>query len=301
MSVRAEGKRPHVALATCTAYPDLDIDDRLLLEPLRELGIQPTVAIWDDPREDWERFDLVLIRSTWDYTRRCEEFLDWARRMESGPGIANPVDVLAWSSDKTYLQDLRASGVPIVPTTFVAPGQPWTFPDGEFVVKPSISAGSRDTVRLSADNRAVGDRAIAAIHARSQAAMIQPYLHSVDHTAETAMVFLSGHFSHAVSKAALLPLDQPSQVYERGLFLQEKITRRTARADQMAVAQSALRCAPGEWLYARVDLIDDGDGRPVVLELEMVEPSLFLGFADPSGKDPARTLAMRLAATLLGD
>ena len=136
------------------------------------------------------------------------------------------------------------------------------------------------------------------MHERTQVAMIQPYFHSVDVSAETAMIFLAGEFSHAISKAALLQLDASTQVFERGLFLQEKVAARVPRPDQINVANRALRCAPEGWLYARVDLIDDASGRPVVLELEMVEPSLFLGFSDPGNPDPAVRLAALLAAAV---
>lgn len=287
-----------VALATCEAYPELDIDDQLLLAPLRELGIEPIIAVWNDAEVDWAQFDLVLIRSTWDYTQHHTEFLRWALSVESVSTLLNPMPVIAWSSDKTYLRDLERAGVPIVPTTFVTPGQTWRFPTGEFVVKPTISAGSRNTLRMSSTNSAAGDEAIAALHAQDRIAMIQPYFHSVDVEAETAIIFFEGEFSHAISKAALLPLDESSQVFERGLFLQEKIATRAARADQLSVAKAALACAPQGWLYARVDLIDDQAGNPAVLELEMVEPSLFLGFHDPESTAPAVNLANHIVGRL---
>lgn len=298
MTGATSGCRTSLALATCAAYPDLDIDDQFLLEPLRELGVDPIVAVWNDADVDWQQFDLVVIRSTWDYTQHHQGFLQWARGLESVSALLNPLPVIAWSSEKTYLRDLQRAGVPIVPTTFVAPGQPWTFPMSEFVVKPAISAGSRNTFRMSSSNTAAGDEAITSLHAQGRIAMIQPYFHSIDVQAETAMIFFEGQFSHAVSKAALLPLDAPSQVFERGLFLREKIALREARPDQLAVAKAALDRAPEDWLYARVDLIDDRLGNPVVLELEMVEPSLFLGFHAGDSDDPAVTLAKHIARRL---
>lgn len=289
---------PTLALATCAAYPELDIDDQLLLAPLVELGIQPTIEVWNDPVVHWGDYDLVLIRSTWDYTQHHEEFLEWAKRIASATQLVNPFSVLAWNSDKTYLRDLALAGVNTVPTQFIAPGEAWSFPGGEFVVKPTISAGSRDTFRLSAANHAAGDRVVRSLHDHHRTAMIQPYLHSVDVNAETAMIFIDDRFSHAISKAALLPLDQSEQVVERGLFPREKISRTQSRPDQLEVAMAALLCAPSDWLYARVDLIDDAHGRPVVLELEMVEPSLFLGFHDAHEPAPADVLARRIASRL---
>ena len=278
---------PRIALVTCAAYAELDVDDQLLIQPLRDLGAEVTIATWDDPAVAWGQFDAAVIRSTWDYTQHRPEFLQWAAAVSAVSRLLNPLPVITWSSDKIYLPDLAAADVPVVPTQFVKPGQSWTLPNGQFVVKPSISAGSRDTLRLS--DSAAGNLAVQALHKHGRVAMIQPYLTDVDVHAETALVFLGGAFSHAVSKAALLPLDAPAPVLERGLFLAEKIAERTPRADQLAVAEAALQCAPSGWLYARVDLIDDEQGRPVVLELEMVEPSLFLG--SHAGDRPAQTLA----------
>ncbi|MDO8732552.1 MAG: hypothetical protein Q7L55_08285 [Actinomycetota bacterium] len=290
---------PKIALATCAAYPELDIDDRHLLEPLRAAGLDPSVTVWNDPAVSWEQYDMVLIRSTWDYTKHRSEFLAWAKSVESVTELANPLAVVTWSSEKGYLRDLEQGGVPIVPTVFVAPGQSWTFPSGEFVVKPTISAGSRDTVRLSSTSAESGNRAVQALHSMNRVAMIQPYFPSVDVSAETAMIFFDGQFSHAVSKAALLILDQPSQLFERELFLRERISRTQARPDQLLVATAALQCAPSGWLYARVDLVDDEHGDPVVLELEMVEPSLFLGFYATGETQPSAKLAKMIANRLV--
>ena len=116
MSNDAEHAR--LALVTCATLPDLDPDDRLLLEPLRHLGVDVTAAIWDDPTVDWAGFDLAVIRSTWDYPARRDVFVDWARRV---PRLANPADVIVWNTDKRYLADLAAAGIPIVPTTWLAP------------------------------------------------------------------------------------------------------------------------------------------------------------------------------------
>ncbi len=207
------GGSPRIALATCAAYPELDIDDQLLIEPLQHLDIDVTITVWDEPSISWEGFDLVLIRSTWDYTQHHAAFLAWAQQVQDLTELVNPLAVLAWSGQKTYLRDLERAGVPIVPTQFVGPGQSWSLPKGEFVIKPAISAGSRDTFRLSSSRAWAGDQAIAAMHERSQVAMIQPYLASVDVSAETAMIFIDGEFSLAVSKAALRELDQSVQQF----------------------------------------------------------------------------------------
>lgn len=267
-----------VAFATSAAFADLDVDDRTVVPLLAERGVAVEAAVWDDPPVDWGRFDLVVLRSTWDYPGRAEEFVAWTR---SVPRLANPADVVAWNVDKHYLGDLATAGVPIVPTTFVAPGDPVAGRDaaGDVVVKPTVSCGSRDTARLGDED------AIAAlidhIHASGRAAMVQPYLDAIDSAGETALVFLGGAFSHAARKAPLLTVGAP---LVEGPYAEETMSPREASADELAVAHAALAAVPADepLLYARVDLVPGDDGRPVVLEVELTEPSLFLALGDAS-------------------
>lgn len=135
-----------IGLATCAALPDGWPDDRLLAAALRERGAEARFAVWDDPEVDWPGFDLVMIRSTWDYTGRRREFLDWAHSIDGA--LHNPAGMLEWNSDKRYLADLAAAGVATVPTRYVEPGDPPPDLAGEVVVKPTVSAGARDTGRF---------------------------------------------------------------------------------------------------------------------------------------------------------
>ena len=274
------GSEPLIAIVTCDAFKDLDPDDQLLLPALWAHGLSPRIVVWDDPAVQWDLFDLVLIRSTWDYSPQREAFLEWAQAVSTKTRLLNPTNVVQWSSDKHYLLELAAAGVPIVPTEFIEVGQAFELPHHQFVVKPAISAGSRDTYRLSANKTDEARTAIHKIHASGRSVMIQPYLTSVDSEAETALIFIAGAFSHAIRKGPLLELDNAAQEFHGGLFLKEAITPRVATQRQREVAQHALSLAPSDWLYARVDLINDNDGHPVVLELEMVEPSLFFA-VDP--------------------
>ncbi|HEV7496319.1 hypothetical protein [Baekduia sp.] len=261
-----------VALATCSFFPDGDADDAGL--PAAIDG-DVTFAIWDDPAVDWAAFDLVVVRSTWDYQERRDAFLAWARGI--GERLVNPPGVLAWNTDKRYLHELAAAGLPVVPTTLVAPGELFTAPAGEYVVKPTVSAGSRDTARFTADE---GERAaalVAAIHAGGRTAMVQPYVASVDARGETALLFFDGAFSHAIHKGPLL---RPGAEPTSEVFAAETIAPRTPSAAELAVAQRILedvaqRLGTGSPLYARVDLVEDAGGAPLLLELELTEPSLF--------------------------
>ncbi|MFI7605273.1 RimK family alpha-L-glutamate ligase [Micromonospora sp. NPDC049366] len=280
----ARGK-PRVALVTCTELADLDPDDRLVIGPLAARGVTAEPLVWDDPTADWSAYDLAVLRSPWDYMLRRDQFVAWA---QSVPALANPADVVRWNTDKRYLSELSVAGVPTVPTSWVLPGEPWQPPadSGEYVIKPAISAGSQDTGRY--DLADPGHRELAVAHVRrlseaGRVTMVQPYLSAVDTAGETALLFLAGPdglaFSHAIRKGPMLT--GPDDGVE-GLYRPEEITARTATEEQLAVAAKTLAAVPGgseRLLYARVDLIPGPDGSPVLVELELTEPSLFLAYA----------------------
>ncbi|MBQ1033774.1 hypothetical protein KBX26_27635 [Micromonospora sp. C97] len=277
---------PRVALVTCSELADLDPDDRLVLAPLAARGVAAQSVVWDDPDVDWSSYDLVVLRSPWDYALRRDEFVSWAAGV---PALVNPADVVRWNTDKRYLGELSAAGVPTVPTTWIEPGESWQAPaeTGEYVLKPAVSAGSQDTGRY--DLADPEHRELAAAHVRrlsdaGRVTMVQPYLRAVDTEGETALLFLAGPeglaFSHAIRKGPMLT---GPDLGPDGLYKAEEITARTARADQLAVAEQTLAAVPGgtrQLLYARVDLIPGPDGKPVLVELELTEPSLFIGYAD---------------------
>jgi len=264
---------PSVAVVTCSRLPDLDDDDRPLLPALAARGIDAAPAVWDDPSVDWAAPDLVVVRNPWDYTDRVEQFVAWAATV---PRLANPAAVLAWNVDKRYLADLDAAGVPVVPTIYIGPGEPIPArPEGEVVVKPTVSAGSRDTLRLDDPGEVAAQ--IAHVHRLGKTAMVQPYLPAVDENGETAVVFLGGEHSHAARKGPLLPLGRS---LVEGLYAREDMSARVATAAELDVARAALDVVPGPLLYGRVDLLSDDRGAPVVLEVEVTEPTLFLAIGD---------------------
>jgi hypothetical protein len=274
-----ESTLPKVALATCRELPQLDADTRRLIVPLATCGVNATPAVWDDPDVDWARFDLVVVRSCWDYARRRREFLEWAARV---PRLANPAPVLAWNTDKSYLSDLAARGIPVVPTEWLRPGQAWSLPErGAWVIKPAVSLASLDTGRYQLEDP--GERRLAAEHVRrlhddGRVVMMQPYLRAIDHEGETLLVYLNGVFSHAMRKAAVLTgpdigVDRRFQP-DGGLTLRRhRPTRR-----ELAAAERVLDAVPwsrDRLLYARVDLISNGDADPILMELELTEPQLY--------------------------
>ena len=257
---------------------DLDPDLPLLLDASRERGIEAEITTWDDPAVDWTTYDAVVVRSCWDYIERRDEFLAWAA---SVPRLHNAYDVLDWNTDKVYLRQIEAAGVPIIETRWdVARGDD-IGDHAEWVVKPTVSAGSRDTARWGSPDEVYAHSA--ALVAAGRASMTQPYISSVDDEGETAMLFIGGEFSHAIRKGQLL---HRGEGIRQDRDRRESIEPRTPRAAQLAVSTAALAAA-GDILglaeaplYARIDLVTADDGEPVLIELELAEPSLFLPQSD---------------------
>ncbi|HEV8240519.1 MAG TPA: hypothetical protein VGS57_14210 [Thermoanaerobaculia bacterium] len=292
-----------VALVTAERARGLDEDMPLLLAALRARGLEAEEVVWDDAAAEWSAFDLVVVRSTWDYFARREEFLAWAERVAAVSRLHNPVSVLRWNSDKRYLRDLERAEVPIVPTTFVEPGDAapeLPHDDGlDVIVKPAISAGSNDTARYRTGERDSALAHIARLQAAGRVAMVQPYQRCVDEHGETALLYFDGRFSHAVRKGAIFAAG-PQMV--GGLFAREEIQPREPSAAEREVGDAALRAAaaqlPAETaplLYARVDLVPLTDGSPGVLELELCEPSVFVAHAEGSADRLAAAIARRRA------
>jgi hypothetical protein len=249
-------------------------------------------AVWDDPGVDWAAFALVVVRSTWDYVARRDAFLDWARTV---PHLANPADVLAWNTDKRYLALLGDAGLPVVATTFLDPGEPLTGAlDGEVVVKPAVSAGSIDTERHAAAGAAAEH--VARLHDAGRTAMVQPYVAGVDEAGETALLYVDGRFSHAIRKGPMLVEGRATQ---DGLYVLEDIRAREPSAAELDVGERVMtyvRERFGSLLYARVDLLPGVGGEPVLVELELTEPSLFLDHDEAAADRLAAAIAARLQA-----
>lgn len=284
-----------IALVTARAARGADRDMPVLLATLRAAGADASETDWDDARVDWSRFDLVLLRSTWDYVPRLVEFRAWVRRVAAQTRLLNPPGIVRWNTDKHYLANLARAGVPVVPGKFVEPGEdaaralddlladsargPASGTAGsDIVVKPAVGAGARDARRHARVDRTAILAHIRQLLDAGRSVLVQPYLAHVDEAGETALVFFDGIFSHAIRKAPLLQRGAPAS---SGLFAEETITPRTAAVDELAVANRALAAIPAQapLLYARVDLIRDDADAPRVLELELIEPSVFIDCA----------------------
>lgn len=264
---------PSIVLAGCPQLVDGDGDDDGLVDALRRRGLHARWLSWDDPQT--ETADLVILRAAWDYAERRQEFLAWTARVRN---LLNPPRVVAWNSDKHYLEDLAAAGVPIVPSYFVEPGDTVRLPRGEVVVKPAVGAGSIDTGRFV--DPAAARAHVAALQDAGRTALVQPYDARVEQ-GETALVFLGGHPSHAFTKGPMLPPQgERPRLDESGTYVTESLAAADPDDAMWDVGAAALEAAgrhlgiaTGELLYARVDVIGGAED-PVLLELELIEPSL---------------------------
>jgi hypothetical protein len=222
----------------------------------------------------------VLVRNTFDYVFDRDAFLTWADDVAAQTRLANPASVLRWNTDKRYLRELEAAGIPVVPTIWVEEGA--DVPDLEwddFVVKPTVSCGARLSARHRRGDEIAGH--VARIHAIGAAAMIQPYLATIDE-GETGTYVFGGEVSHAITKGPVLhDLTEPPEDLYGGSH--QLVGPATVDQDLVAFAQRVLDASP-DVLYSRVDTVMDGSGAPMLMELEATEPYLFLEHA-PAGAD----------------
>ncbi|WP_029252465.1 ATP-grasp domain-containing protein [Paraoerskovia marina] len=283
--------RPRVALATCAVLPNLDADDAPLIPALEARGIDAVAVVWDDPSVDWSAFDAVVVRSVYDYSARRDEFVSWAASVGT---IINPEPILRWNTDKYYLRELESAGLSIIPTLWLDPARKLSAQaihtrmpaQGDFVIKPVVSAGAQDTGRYLAGEAPSRGLAIAHVKrllADGRHVMVQPYVKSVDTAGEARLVFFEGEFAYAVTTSTRLTgPHQPT----RGLYRREIVRSHEPTQAQLDVARRALDVVTdavsdaGMPLYARVDLVWGEDGDPMIIEVELTEPSLFMSTFD---------------------
>ncbi|MCW2955067.1 MAG: hypothetical protein JWQ48_4237 [Conexibacter sp.] len=313
MSTAARPRAARVAFVTCATLPALVADDLLLGDAARAHGIEAVPCVWDDPAVEWETFDGCLVRSAWDYHLRRDAFTTWSREVAAAIPLWNGPDVIAWNTDKRYLRDFAAAGVPVVPTAWAARGASldlaalladhgWE----EAIVKPAVGIGSSGISRvrdggvvaggaivsgggaISVPRGAVAAQtALDALLAQDDV-LVQPFAPSVLERGELSLIFFEGVLSHAIRKR---PSDGDFRV-QAGWGG----TIEPARAGPAArgVAAQALAQLDGTPLYARVDLLEEDVDAPWLIELELVDPVLYFG-EDPAA---AGRLALALARRL---
>ncbi|GAB3780432.1 ATP-grasp domain-containing protein [Dyella agri] len=282
-----------LAIATSAAYPTIHPDDAHLAASLAALDIQPQACVWNDPAIDWTRFDAVLIRTIWDYFEHYDAFLAWLRQLEhAGVPAINPVALMRWNSDKRYLLQLEALGVPTIPTQLVSRAVLHealaASPGRDVVVKPCVSGGAWRTVRGTVGDPAF-DRAASELPPGEY--LLQPFVPAIVEDGEWSLLFFGGKFSHAVIK-------RPAAGDYR---VQSQFGGRTDAIEPDAATLAAARhalatCATlgnGDAEYARVDGVVV-DGQFLLMELELIEPFLFLAGRPDAAERNARVIAARL-------
>ena len=302
--------KPIVTLATSADFPNLDEDDRGLPDALRERGIEPRVAIWDDPAVNWDDAGVVVMRSVRDYATKDKyaAFLEWARSLSR---VANHSDVVTWNSDKHYLGRLADLGVPMIPTTWLEPTAGLSkhqvhtrFPaQGDFVVKPAISSGGRGTGRYTSTHAGSRSQAIndAMHHLRhGRSVMVQRYLQEVDRGGEISLVYFNGILSHAVDKAPMLHprFRSTDEVHEEVVTAREPSEQewlwgeRVRKAIHGLIKEHAGRDI--QLLFNRVDMVGDGQGGFYLMEVSLIDAGLYLGSTPDALDNFADAIAQRV-------
>lgn len=264
-----------IALATSEALPELDPDSKLLLPAFERLGVEAIPQVWSDPTVDWQAFDVVCIRSTWDYFEREDEFLAWVERAgQTAKRFVNPPDLVAWNAHKTYLRELGDQGVPVVDTQWIDQGQTATVEHDHGIVKPAVSGGALGLKRVTAGATVTADVDL----------LIQPFLASIVDEGELSLFYANGEFTHCVRK---VPATGDIRVQpEYG----SQVNREDPTSEALEASGQVLDAIGRTLPYARVDLVRAEDGTLRLIELEIIEPQLYLRWAPDTADVFARAI-----------
>lgn len=277
-----------VYLVTFEEMPAGDVDDQQLIPELEALGISAQFVIWDDPTVDWSKADLAVIRSTWDYFLKYPDFLHWLDTVSRQTRLMNPVETIKWNLHKAYQQELIRQGVRCVETVWVRENTSMDITElikqhhwNRFVIKPAISAASYATRRFTINELQQAQQHLNTFGANADM-MIQPYLKSFDTQGETSLMFFNRVFSHAVQRQAALNASDPLSGYNELITVPESAIQ---------FAHQILSLIDADLLFARVDISLGENHDHTLLELELVEPSLFLSYCDGAASKFVRVIA----------
>ena len=287
-----------VALASCSLWPGGRGDHAGLAEALTQRGAPAAWVPWDDPEVDWSAYDLVLLRETWDYPEKLGAFLHWVDSVVPATALVNPAAVVRWNHHKRYLLELADAGVPTVPTDLVTgvASHPMAAlaaaGAATVVVKPAIGIGGDDAERGRADNPALASH-LGSLLAGGDV-LVQPYLRSIETAGETSVVVLGGRVSHAVTK---VPTGGEFRIHDHRGGVYRRVDPSPAQVEVALGACEVARAITGDdLLYARADLVSSDDGAPLVMELELIEPSLYLHTVPEATADLADLVVARMGA-----
>ena len=288
-----------IALATAQLARGLDHDLDILSEALDAIGQPWQIVDWDDTSVDWSAFSIVVLRSTWDYYKRLDEFTRWINTTAQVTQLYNPAEIVHWNLDKQYLAQLIAAGIPVMSTTFINSVSDIDEQQlqHDIIVKPTVSAGSNNTARHRSEPAAARQH-IEKILASGTSVLLQPYQPSIDVNGETSLVYLGGLFSHAFRKG---PIFRGTEQTHNGAFIDEEISARTATPAELVLGNQVLAFLAQRFtdqpLYARIDMVTNESGVPEIMEIELTEPSLYLHLDAEAPNRAASVLASAAAAT----
>jgi hypothetical protein len=251
-------------------------EDRLLKEAFLERGTEAERVAWDDPEVDWSRFELGIFRTTWNYFDHFSAFRNWLDNTRRQLKLVNEPTLIDWNLDKHYLLDLERAGVPIVPSLVMETGSGLRLaemiqqiPGSEWILKPCISGAARHTYRFKEDQMAELEPILAEL-LQTEALLLQPFVETVLDQGEVSLLYFGGRYSHAVLKKAKAGDFRVQDDFGGTLHNWE------AGLAEKKVAEAALAACPSLPVYARVDLLFQPDGLPMVSELELIEPEIWL-------------------------
>lgn len=275
-------------VATCTTLPEVNPDEAPLAAALAAAGIDATLVAWDDPAADWASPIPTILRSTWNYSLARDQFLAWCERVDRTAPLVNPPAVVHANSHKRYLLELAAREVPIVPTVLIPhggalgdTGATWD----RMVIKPAVGAASLGARLFDRSERDAAVAHVTEWSARGDV-LVQPYMPSVETHGERSLIWIDGTFTHAVRKSPRFSGDAESVTGPHPIAVDERM-----------VAEAALAPWGDTILYGRVDIARDAVGNPCVMELELIEPSLFFARHPPSVDRYIAGLTRRLRAS----
>lgn len=269
-------KAPHLAIVTSADLPELFGGEKLLPSALAQLGIRTTICVWDDPDVVWQDFDAVVIRCPWDYHEKLPAFLQWLEVLRDLKlRVINELATLQWNLNKKYLFELSQQQLPVIPSFCLSPTDQHTLPElmqllesEELVVKPVQSAGAWRTLRVNRDNLAQMDRDFS-VWRREQEFLVQPFMPEIMQDGEWSLIFFQGEYSHALIKRAKAGDFRVQSDHGGTVHVIDAPAGMQAQARQILQAVKHMPC------YARVDGVVR-DGQFMLMELELLEPELFL-------------------------
>jgi len=259
-------------------------DDFHLQQALTERGITSVRLDWADPTVDWGSFKCLVFRTTWDYYNRAAEFSAWLDKVAKQTKLCNPLEIIRWNMDKHYLADLEKQGIPIVPSVFLEAGSGIIFSDvmkekgwHEAVIKPCIAGGARLTYRLNFENAAEIQKNLSE-WLEKEAFILQPFMHQILEQGEDTLMVMNGVYTHAIKKRA-----------KQGDFRVQddyggSVHHLDPKPEQIKLAEEAMAACGQTLAYGRVDMVQDETGHWQIMELEVIEPELWIRYHPESAQ-----------------